>query len=71
MCNRRQLKELTKFHGYVLLTQDTSAIHDEAMNCKDGAKWKAAMDAEMQSLIESGIGHVVELQKSRKAIDNH
>ena len=70
MCNRRQLKEPTKFHGYVLITQGTPATHDEAMNYEDGAKWKAAMDTEMQSLIESGTGHVVELQKNRKAIDN-
>ena len=50
----RQMKEPKKFHDFVLLTQGTSATYDEAMNYKDGAKWKAAMAAEMQSLMESG-----------------
>ena len=67
----RQMKEPKKFHDFVLLTQGTSATYDEAMNYKDGAKWKAAMAAEMQSLMESGAQHLVELPEGRKAINNN
>ena len=68
--DRRQLKEPAKFLDYVFLTHDTPATYDEAMKCEDGAKWKAAMDAEMQSLIKSGTWQLVELPEGRKAIDN-
>ena len=59
--NRQQLKEPKKFHDYVLLTQGTSTTYDEAMNYEDGAKWKPAMYAEMQSFVESETWHLVEL----------
>ena len=54
----------------MLLTEGTPAIYDEAMNCEDGAKLKAAMDAEMQFLMERGTWHLVELTEGRKAINN-
>ena len=41
--NRWQLKEPTKFHDCLLLTQGKPASYDKAMNYEDGAKWKAAM----------------------------
>ena len=68
--NRRQLREPIMFHNYVLLTQGTPATCNEAMNFEDGAKWKAAMDAEMQSLMESRTRQLVELREGRKAIYN-
>ena len=55
--NRRQLKELTKFHDYVLSAQGIPVTYNEAMNCEDGTKWKAAMDEKCNPLwrVELGI----------------
>lgn len=54
-----------------MLVENEPSSVEEPLKYTNSEKWKAAMDEEMQSLIENKTWMLINLPSGRKAISNH
>ena len=67
----KQPDRYTPSLSYVLLTDEGEpSMFQEACSVKDSKRWKAAMDEEVNSLLENQTWKLMELPKGRKALAN-